>query len=226
MVVAKYAITTQHGVIEGRILRKIAKRKGSEPFMSKIWILMGKSATGKDTIFKMLKEQTEVPLHTIVPYTTRPIREGEREGVEYHFVTEEEYLLQKEAGKIIEQRAYETVHGLWRYFTVKDSQWDLEHHDYIMINTLEGYEQVRAYFGDDVVKPIYITVEDGERLTRALEREKQQKMPKYKELCRRYLADEEDFSQEKLEAAGITCVYENCDSVECVKQIIEEIEVV
>lgn len=180
---------------------------------------MGKSATGKDTIFKRLKEQTEVPLHTIVPYTTRPIREGEKEGVEYHFVTEEQYVNLKEAGKIIEQRAYNTVHGLWRYFTVKDSQWNLEE-DYIMINTLEGYEQVRDYFGKEVVQPIYIEVEDGERLTRALAREKQQKVPKYKELCRRYLADEEDFSLEKREAAGIDHVYVNRNLEQCVKEII------
>lgn len=191
--------------------------------MSKIWIVMGKSATGKDTIFKKLKEQTKVLLHTIVPYTTRPIREGEKEGVEYHFVTEEEYLSLKTAGKIIEQRAYNTVHGLWRYFTVKDSQWNLEKEDYIMINTLEGYEQVRDYFGKKVVYPIYITVEDGERLTRALEREKQQKVPKYKELCRRYLADEEDFSREKLESAGIVYEYENRDLEECVEEIVEAI---
>ena len=191
--------------------------------MSKIWIVMGKSATGKDTIFKKLKEQKEVPLHTIVPYTTRPIREGEIEGVEYHFVTEEEYVSLKEAGKIIEQRAYNTVNGLWRYFTVKDSQWNLVEEDYIMINTLEGYEQVRDYFGEDVVQPIYIEVEDGERLSRALAREKQQKVPKYKELCRRYLADEEDFSQKKRAAAGINRVYMNQNLETCVREIIKVI---
>lgn len=184
---------------------------------------MGKSATGKDTIFKKLKEQTEVPLHTIVPYTTRPIREGEKNGVEYHFVTEEEYQDLEAAGKIIEKRAYNTVHGLWRYFTVKDSQWNLEEKDYIMINTLEGYEQVRDYFGKEVVQPVYIQVEEGERLTRALVREKQQKEPKYKEMCRRYLADEEDFSVEKREAAGILNAYENRDLEECVSEIIKVI---
>jgi len=52
--------------------------------MGKIFYLMGKSSSGKDTIFKEL--QGEVA--TIVPYTTRPIREGERDGVEYHFTDE------------------------------------------------------------------------------------------------------------------------------------------
>lgn len=47
---------------------------------------MGKSSTGKDTIYKRLLEDQELGLQRIVPYTTRPIREGEQEGVEYHFV--------------------------------------------------------------------------------------------------------------------------------------------
>ena len=53
-----------------------------------IYYLFGKSASGKDTIYKRLKA-----LHPdwkeVTPYTTRPIREGEREGVEYHFVTDQ-----------------------------------------------------------------------------------------------------------------------------------------
>ena len=57
--------------------------------MGKIFCLMGKSSTGKDTIYKRLLEDQELGLQRIVPYTTRPIREGEQEGVEYHFVSEE-----------------------------------------------------------------------------------------------------------------------------------------
>ena len=56
--------------------------------MGKIFCLMGKSSTGKDTIYKRLLEDQELGLQRIVPYTTRPIREGEQEGVEYHFVSE------------------------------------------------------------------------------------------------------------------------------------------
>ena len=55
--------------------------------MSKIFYFMGKSASGKDTIFKQIKERMP-NLKTIVIYTTRPIREGEQEGVEYYFVDE------------------------------------------------------------------------------------------------------------------------------------------
>ena len=49
-----------------------------------------------------------------------------------------------------------------------------------MIGTLESYEKLKTYFGNEKVVPLYIEVEDGERLTRALAREKTQKEPKYR----------------------------------------------
>ena len=53
--------------------------------MGKIYCVMGKSSSGKDTVYKKLKEQYK-EFRLIVPYTTRPIREGEKDGVEYYFV--------------------------------------------------------------------------------------------------------------------------------------------
>ena len=101
-------------------------------------------------------------------------------------------------------RAYHTIHGIWKYFTVADHQVDLDHQSYLLIGTLESYLKIREYFGTENVVPIYIEVEDGMRLQRALERERRQENPKYEELCRRFLADEKDFSEEKLKEAGIT----------------------
>ena len=57
--------------------------------MGRIFCLMGKSSTGKDTIYKELLEEKKLDLHKIVPYTTRPIREGEKNGEEYFFTDEE-----------------------------------------------------------------------------------------------------------------------------------------
>ncbi len=169
--------------------------------MGKIFCVMGKSSSGKDTLYQMLKKELE--FDSIVPYTTRPIREGETDGVEYHFVTEEEVAELEEAGKIIELRAYNTVHGIWKYFTADDAQIDLEHRNYLMIGTVEAYEKLKAYYGEEHLVPIYIEVDDGIRLQRALNREKLQEQPKYAEMCRRFLADEVDFSEEKLAEAGI-----------------------
>lgn len=192
--------------------------------MGRIYIVMGKSASGKDTIYKRILEHRELGLKTVVGYTTRPIRTGETEGIEYHFVSWERFEELEKEGRVIEFRIYHTVLGDWSYFTVADGQIDLEHQDYLMLNTLEGYEKTCRYYGKDKVVPIYIEVEDGLRLSRALEREKQQTEPKYAEMCRRYLADEEDFSPEKLQAAGIEKRYQNLDLEECLCQIITDIQ--
>ncbi len=165
---------------------------------------MGKSSSGKDTIYKRILSDESLELKTVIMYTTRPIRAGEMEGVEYYFCDEKKVAELDAAGKIIERRDYNTVHGIWTYFTADDGQIDLSASDYLMIGTLESYEKTREYYGKDVVVPIYIDVEDGERLARALSRERQQAVPKYEEMCRRFLADSKDFSEENLKHADIT----------------------
>ncbi|BDZ84224.1 guanylate kinase [Claveliimonas bilis] len=190
--------------------------------MGKIFYIMGKSASGKDTIFRELKERCP-QLGMVVPYTTRPIRAGEKNGVEYFF-TDVAALAKMEAEhKIIEIRSYDTVHGIWKYFTAADGQIDLESSDYLMIGTLESYRKMREYYGEEHLIPLYIEVEDGERLTRALLREQQQAQPKYKEMCRRFLADEEDFSEENLKKLGIRRRFDNSSKEQCLEEITEVI---
>ena len=186
--------------------------------MSKIFYLMGKSASGKDTIYKKVKEQMP-ELKTIVIYTTRPIREGELNGREYHFVDDDKLKELQEAGKVIELREYNTVHGIWKYFTADDGQFDGDD-NYLAIGTLESYVKLRDYFGQERLVPIYVEVEDGLRLERALARERMQATPKYEEMCRRFLADAADFSVENLNKAGITRKYFNIDMDKCVGEII------
>lgn len=193
--------------------------------VGKIFFVMGKSASGKDTIYKRLLEQFP-DIKTVTLYTTRPMREGEKEGVEYHFIGAETLEAMEAEGRVIEKRTYQTMYGPWSYATVDDGQIDLSRSSYLMIGTLESYESIRTYFGNQDTVPIYIEVEDGERLNRALNRERQQKIPKYTELCRRFLADENDFSEEKLVKAGITGEerYENGVLADCLRKIAEKIE--
>jgi len=191
--------------------------------MGKIYCLMGKSSSGKDTIYKKLHENLPDRFKTIIPYTTRPIRDGETDGVEYNFRTVPEFLELKDNGKIIESRVYHTIHGDWYYFTADDGQIDLDNHDYLIIMTPEGVLSLKKYFGNDRILPIYIEVDDGLRLSRAVERERRQHTPKYAELCRRYLADEKDFSEEKLTELNISKRYQNDDLDTCVSEIISEI---
>ncbi len=188
--------------------------------MGKIVCLMGKSSSGKDTVYKKLLEQDAVSLQKIVPYTTRPIRAGEQDGVEYHFIEEAEYQKFADERNVIEARVYHTCHGIWRYFTVADKAIDLSKQSYLMIGTLEAYEQIRKFYGEDKVLPVMIELDDGVRLQRALDREKIQTAPRYEEMCRRFLADAEDFSPEKMAAAGITETFYNGELEQCLSKII------
>ena len=186
--------------------------------MGKIYYIMGKSASGKDSIFKELKKRMP-QLREIVLYTTRPIRENETEGVEYHFVNEEFLRGMQEKKRVIELRSYDTKCGIWKYFTADDGQIDLEEFHYLAIGTLESYAAMTAYFSVENVVPIYVEVEDGLRLLRAVERERLQTNPKYAELCRRFLADSEDFSEKNLITAGIKRRFQNVDFDECIGEI-------
>lgn len=191
--------------------------------MGKIICLMGKSASGKDTIYKELLLSTKLDLKKIVPYTTRPIRENEKDGEQYFFTDEAGLDKLKAAGRIIESRAYNTIHGVWYYFTVDDEQIDLNDHSYLVIGTPESYISTRDYYGKDNVIPIYIELDDGIRLQRALNRERGQKTPRYEEMCRRFLADSEDFAEERLRAAGIDNRFYNDDLDKCIENITEYI---
>lgn len=187
--------------------------------MGYIFCLMGKSSSGKDTVYQRLLADEQLGLHRLVTGTTRPIREGEHDGEEYYFYTDEQFQQLLADGRIIECRSYDTVHGIWNYFTVAHEQLDVEHQDYLTINTLEAYVKLREYFGADRLIPVYLEVDDGLRLQRALDRERAQAQPRYKELCRRFLADEADFSAENLNKAHIQPIFDNVVLDDTVAQV-------
>ena len=187
--------------------------------MGKIFYIMGKSASGKDTVYHHLCDDKSLGLRTVTLYTTRPRREGETDGVEYHFIDDEGVEKLGQQGLIIELRAYHTVHGIWKYLTADDGQICPGEQDYLMIGTLESYKKMREYFGKEFLVPIYIETEDGERLIRAVKREQKEPRPRYAELCRRFLADSEDFSEEKLKECGITLKFENRELEDCIQKV-------
>ncbi|MBO4767402.1 MAG: hypothetical protein J5532_08915, partial [Lachnospiraceae bacterium] len=57
--------------------------------MGKLILLLGKSASGKDSIAKAILKEYTGRLTGVIPYTTRPIRIGEKEGVTYRYVSVE-----------------------------------------------------------------------------------------------------------------------------------------
>ncbi len=188
--------------------------------MGKLFVFMGKSASGKDTLYNMALER-HPELVPVVTYTTRPVRAGETEGREYHFVNEQQMEELEKAGRVVETRCYQTVRGPWYYFTAEDGQIDFEKGDFCLISTLEGYKKIRDFYGAEKVVPLYIEVEDFERMERSLRREKKQGNPCVAEVCRRFLADEEDFSEAKLQEAGIFDRIQNESREEAVRRIEE-----
>ena len=152
--------------------------------MNRIFCIVGKSASGKDTIYKEILANRESNLIPVVPYTTRPMRVGEQNGVDYNFVTVEQLETLEREEKIIEKRQYFTTQGIWYYFTVK---FDIdEKNDYILISTLEGAKAITDYYGKDRVHVVYLSLDDKTRLLRCIEREAKQKTPDFSEVCRRF----------------------------------------
>ena len=184
--------------------------------MGKIFVLIGPSCSGKDTLFTALKEDYP-ELEPIVLYTNRPIREKEIDGVTYNFVSLDKIKEMEENNEIIEIRTYETAYGPWVYATSSKSI-DLNNKNYLSINTLEGYKSLKEYYKDDVI-PLLIKVDDDIRLKRAIKREKKQKEPKYEEMYRRFEADKIDFSDENLNACGINEYYVNNDLNICLSDL-------
>lgn len=175
--------------------------------MKHLFYLMGKSASGKDAVYEHLLEDASLALRPLVPWTTRPIRAKEQEGVEYHFTDEAGLHELEQQGRVIEKRTYQTEHGPWTYFTVDDA--DSLSTDRIGIGTLESFRIMRDYYPRGYVVPLYIEVEDGIRLARALKRERKPGNHRYEEMCRRFLADQKDFSEENLQQAGILKRFRN-----------------
>jgi guanylate kinase len=193
----------------GQFCPKLGRHSKTEETMGKLFYVMGKSSSGKDTIYEELISREELELKPFIMYTTRPIRAKETDGVQYYFVTEDVLHTMQEKGQVIELRSYDTVHGIWYYFTADGEQVDMANSNYLALGTLESYEKVKNYYGSDRVVPIYIEVEDVLRLERSIKREKKQAVPNYDEVCRRYLADQQDFSEENIQKAGIIRRFRN-----------------
>ena len=186
---------------------------GKDLSNTKIFYIIGKSAAGKDTVLKGVKDL--IPeLKPMITYTTRPIRDGEKNGEEYNFINQKKFEKMKAEKKFLECRKYDTVKGKWLYATAKVEKDGA----YIGIGTLKSYMKLKEYYRSQIV-PIYVYLDDNERLKRAFKREEQQLFPNYKELCRRAMADEKDYSEENIGKAGIVRRFCNDDLQQCIDNI-------
>lgn len=173
-------------------------------FSGLIFALMGKSASGKDSVYSRIMEHGGLGLVPVITYTTRPIRTGESDGREYFFVSEDE--LASFGDKVLERRDYDTEHGRWSYATMDDGQISGDG-NYFLVTTPAAARELESRFGSEHVVRMLLFVDDGVRLERALNRERSQAHPRYAEMCRRFLSDAADFEGAE---EGAT-VFENLD---------------
>lgn len=138
-----------------------------------ITIYCGKSAAGKDYSFrKHLREHPDaVP---VVSYTTRPMRDGEKNGVDYHFLSNEEFDAMERNGGFLESRAYHTLAGgkpaVWRYASPKLRDDQVRSVDYATVLDLNGCKSYIHQYGRENIDIVYLYTDDGTREQRAEQR--------------------------------------------------------
>ena len=148
----------------------------------KILALFGKSGAGKDTIQKWLT--TNYNMNGIISCTTRPPRDYERDGIHYHFLSNEEF-----AQKVLNMSMLEaTIFNDWCYGTPIESL--KEDKINVGVFNIQGIECLLQDNRLDIL-PIFIDCSDKKRLLRNIKREK---VPNCLEICRRFITDEKDFS--------------------------------
>ena len=145
-------------------------------------LLIGKSCAGKDLIKKKLIENG---MEAVVTYTTRPPRQGEHDGVTYHFISQEDFLRRKQQGFFAETTSYHVATGdIWYYGSAVE---DLTGDKVIIVNP-EGLKQIKSIGSLNSIS-FYITASEEtiwERL--------KYRGDNINEAVRRLNADREDFS--------------------------------
>lgn len=153
--------------------------------MGKIYAILGMSASGKSTIERQLENRG---IKRIISCTTRPMREGEVQGKDYYFISDDKFNSLKEQGDLYENTEYRG----WHYSISKTlNNIDLENNDYVVVLEPHGYKQLVEKVGKDNIVSFYVYIGDKERLMRSIYRVPN---PDLKEICRRYLSDLELFS--------------------------------
>lgn len=177
--------------------------------MAKIFVIIGKSGSGKSSVYNKLFEESRrnnIRIRSLVVGTTRPKRSTDLDS-DYEFVTDDEFIKMYNDNLIAESRRYKTVSGTWTYFTKYNPSIHIEPSNtiYLTINTIEGFLGLCSTYGDDNVYPIYIKApSDDVRLQRLVDRERKQDKPNYLELYRRFAADDKDFSEGNLAFAKVS----------------------
>ena len=181
---------------------------------NKIIVLVGKSASGKDSVAKILVQKLP-GLNAVISTTSRPMREKETEGVDYFFIEKEEFIAKIKEGSFWEHSSYDTYKKGERdhwYYGLDRNKVDLYNSDYIIPADLPRLEQLKKKFGSRVIA-VYIDVPDNDRRMRAVARDENFDIIEWE----RRVSDENYVFQNI--TTNIDYVVSNKVLEECVKQV-------
>ena len=181
--------------------------------MYKIITLIGEAGSGKDTIMQSILTEYPSVFNEIISCTSRPMREGEVEGVNYYYYTDKEFENKISNNEMLES----TIFNNWYYGTSYDSL-KLDKPNIGVFNPTGIYSMSK--FSNIELTVFRITCSDKTRLLRQLNRETN---PDVDEIIRRYGTDKKDFSNLKFNYIEIR--NENEEDLElAVKAILSEIK--
>ena len=160
--------------------------------MKKIIVLLGASATGKDTVAKHISEKYNIPM--AISYTTRPMRSNETQGVEYYFISNGEMHEKFKNGEVIEHTSYyiQSEDVSYTYANVVE---EFEKGDYVLtiLNPHGLYQFNKSQYKDNLVS-IMLNCDDRVRLVRSLNRDENVNV---NEVLDRFRRDELDFIERR-----------------------------
>lgn len=160
--------------------------------------LIGKAGAGKDTIQSFTCAAHPDIFNSIVSYTTRPAREGEEDGINYYFLSIEDFTRKVLNGEMLEATEFRN----WFYGTSIDALVP----DKINLGVFNPAGIMALLESSEInLTIIYVHASDKERLMRYLKREEH---PDCAEMCRRFFTDEEDFSDLEFDYY----LLDNCDN--------------
>lgn len=148
--------------------------------MKKVFLILGKSGSGKDTLVRNIVERGEIGVQRLVRDTSRPQRTSEKDGVDYNFKTASE--MRNSMSSYIEWDCFND----WFYATNKDA---IPEGVSIMTGSISTYESLVKTTQDFELYTIYLNIDKETQRERLLLRGDSQE-----EVARRIKADDKDFT--------------------------------
>ena len=178
-------------------------------------IIIGKTASGKDTIVKEL--YLNHSFKKIVTYTTRPMRENEIDGITYHYISDEEFKQKIDEDFFAEYKSYQSEFGEWFYGTSEDSIINSDSKS-IIILTPQGYKDILSKYPNLNYKSIYLYASNRTIRERLIQRGDDEA-----EARRRVKHDKKDFRGIEKIVDNVICNNKDRSFEKVIKNILEVI---